>query len=115
MAGLFGILKGPKDDACHDQFIKDLEAKLTCFASVDPDPQDVFSLLQFMYSLPLKYADDKMLYWMFMAVHTLAVDLVSRLDSKDAKALYDQYSSDYPKWERLPAQKNTLKALKKMI
>ena len=110
--GLFGITKGPGDDPCHDRFAEELEAKLTEFASGNPVSGEVYSLLSFMYTVPLKYKDDNLIYWMFAAVHTLACDLISRLDREDAEKLYEQYIKDYPRWERLPAQQKTIKALK---
>ena len=67
-----------------------------------------------MYSVPLDHKDDHIIYWMPAAVHTLAFDLISRLSSEDTMVLYDQYSHDYPRRERLPTQKKTLKALKDM-
>ena len=92
-AGLFGITKGPKDDPCHDQFAEDLTAKINEFAASDPASEEIRSLLEYMYRIPLNYKDDSMIYYMFAAVHTL------------------KYSRNYPRWERLPAQKKVLKAL----
>ena len=111
-AGLLGLAKGPKDDPCHDQFAKDLETAISEFAASDPDPEEVYALLNYMYSIPLKYRDNNIIYWMLAAVHTLAFDLISCLRKEDAVILYDQYNCDYPRRERLPAQKKTLKALK---
>jgi len=68
-----------------------------------------------MYSVPLKHRDNNMIYWMFTAVHTLALDLIACLDRPDAEALFLKYGRDYPRWERLPAQKKTLKALKAVM
>jgi len=113
--GLLGITKGPKDDPCHERFADDLESRLQALESGDPDPEDVYSVLEFMYTVPLKYKDNHMVYWMFLAVHSLALNLTSRLAAEDAERLYEQYGSDYPRWERLPAQKKTLKALKSRI
>lgn len=110
--GLLGITKGPKDDPCHDRFAEDLEQKLKEFAAAEPAPEEVCSLLEFIYSAALKNRDNNMVYWMFTAVHTLALDLIRLLDRADAGKLYQQYSKDYPRWERLPAQKKTLKELK---
>lgn len=113
--GLFGIIKGPKDDPCHEKFGKDLEEKLNELAASGPGPEEVSSLLEYMYSMPLQYRDNKLVYWMFAAVHILATDLIRYLDSSDAKKLYQQYQKDFPRWERMPAQKKTLKALKERI
>lgn len=111
--GLLGITKGPKDDPCHDQFIDDLQKKIAAFSDSQPASAEVYTLLDFMYTAPLSRRDDHMVYWMFMAVHTLAFDLIDRLCAEDAEKLYLQYMENYPRHEQLPAQKKTLKALKK--
>ena len=113
--GLLGITKGPKDDPCHDQFANDLEAKLKELEVSGADPEEICSLLEFLYTIPLRHKDNNMIYWMFTAVHVLALDLIRFLDWADAKKLYEQYSRNYPRWERLPAQKKTLKALKDIV
>ena len=116
-AGLLGITKGPKDDPCHDRFADDLAEKLKMFSAKDPSSGEVRSLLEYMYGIPFQYRENHMIYWMFTAVHSLVLDndLISRLNRADAQKLYEQYSKDYPRWERLPAQKRTLKALKAMM
>ena len=116
-AGLLGITKGPKDDPCHDRFADDLAEKLKMFSAKDPSSGEVRSLLEYMYEIPFQYRENHMIYWMFTAVHSLVLDndLISRLNRADAQKLYEQYSKDYPRWERLPAQKRTLKALKAMM
>ena len=116
-AGLLGITKGPKDDPCHDRFADDLAEKLKMFSAKDPSSGEVRSLLEYMYEIPFQYRENHMIYWMFTAVHSLVLDndLISRLNRADAQKLYEQYSKDYPRWERLPAQKRTLKVLKAMM
>ena len=111
-AGLFGLTKGPEDDPCHDKFAEDMEAALKEVAAAAPEPEEVSSLLEYIYTVPLRHKDNNMIYWMFTAVHTLALCLVQFLDRAQAQRLYERYSRDYPRWERLPAQKKTLKALK---
>lgn len=114
-AGLFGLTKGPKDDPCHDRFAEELGAKIKEFASGDPVSGEVYLLLAYMYSVPLKYKDDSMVYWMFTAVHSFSYDLICRLNREDAEKLYNKYVEDYPRWERLPSQKKILKDLKNKI
>ena len=110
--GLFGITKGPKDDACHDQFAEELETKLKELILCKPATDVLCDLLEYMFTIPLSWKENHMIYWMFAAVHLLALDLVPLLSGQDAQRLYEQYSRDYPRWERLPAQKSMLKALK---
>ena len=84
-AGLFGLTKGPEDDPCHDQFADDMDARLKEVAAADPDSEEVSSLLEYIYTVPLRHKDNKMIYWMFTAVHTLALCLVKFLDRADAQ------------------------------
>ena len=88
------------------------EIKTGIRAASGPDPEEIGSLLEYIYTIPLRHKDNNMIYWMFTAVHILALDLVRFLKKEDAQRLYDRYRRDYPRWERLPAQKKTLKALK---
>ena len=111
-AGLLGITRGPKDDPCHDVFADELKTKLEQFAAEEPDPEETRILLEYIYSVPLKHRDNNMIYWMFMAVHSLTDGLICCLDREDAQKIYKQYESYYPRWERLPAQNKILKALR---
>ena len=50
--------------------------------------------------------------WMLIAVHGLTEELTGFLDPADAKALYDDYSARFKRWERLPNQVELLRRLK---
>ena len=111
--GIFGLKGGPADDPCHDRFAADLEALLGEFARSDPAPAEIRQVLEYMYSVPLAHRDSKTAYWMLIAVHGLALDLAERLPREESAPLRAKYAGDYPRWERLPVQKQTLAALKK--
>ena len=109
--GLLGMGSGPAADPCHDRFAQELEALLHRMDSL-PSSQ-LFQALSFIYTAPFAHRGNPSAYWMLQAVHGLTVPLIPRLSPEDAQALRTQYQEDYPRWERLPAQKQVLAALKR--
>lgn len=108
--GLLGMGNGPASDPCHDRFAQELESLLRRMDSLPSS--ELFQALSWIYNAPLSHRDIPTAYWMLQAVHGLTVPLIPRLSPEDARALRMQYQEAYPRWERLPAQKQVLAALK---
>ena len=109
--GIFGLKGGPSDDPCHDRFADELRALLDQYASEEHRPEEVREVLSYIYTVPLAHREPKSAYWMLVAVHGLTLVLVEALDPASAAALRRRYATDYPRWERLPVQKQVLAAL----
>ena len=111
--GLFGVGGGPAADPCQEKFPRQLEAALKALARTEPASGEVRQVLEYLYHSPLPYRQgDQTVYWMLTAVHGASLDLIPRLTPEDAGAMWERYRQDYPRWERLPAQKKVLAALK---
>ena len=111
--GLFGMGKKPADDPCHDRFADDMEKALKEFLTQSPSSAEVYEVLSYLYRLPGEHKDPLSIYWMLCAVHSLTLPLTDLLSPDDAQKLCTQYSSDFRRFERLPAQEQVYKALKK--
>ena len=99
--GLLGVGGGPAADPCQEEFPRQLEAVLSALERTEPASGEARQVLEYLYRTPLPYRQgDQTVYWMLTAVHGLSLDLISRLTRQD-----------YPRWERLPAQKQVLAAL----
>lgn len=109
--GLLGIGGGPKQDPCHDQFVADLTSALGKIADTRLASNELKEILEYIYWAPLAYRDNQMAYWMLLAVQGLTVELISGLARQDAAELWDRYRDAYPRFERLPVQKQVLNAL----
>ena len=110
--GIFGLKGGPKDSPCHDRFIEDLAGALKDLSASGAGPEEIREVLSYLYRAPLENKNQKSAYWMLLAAHGLTFDLIDCLTPEGAAALYDRYAEDYPRWERLPVQKNVLSRLK---
>ena len=113
--GIFGIGKKPADDPCHDRFVADLKDWLETFSETEPDSAAVREVLSLIYLAPKKYPEPKSAYWMLVAVQGLTIELIPRLTAEDAAALDAEFRAAYKRWERLPAQKQILNALNRVV
>lgn len=112
--GLLGMGKGPADDPCHDRFAELLEAELQAFSAHIPSPEEVRSVLEYIYRIPLEHRKLRTAYWMLLAVHGLTLSLIDQLSSSAAEELWFWYGKEYPRWDRLPVQKRVLSALNRV-
>ena len=111
--GLLGLKPGPADDPCHDRFADDLEAALAEYTAEEPSSEETSAVLEYIYTVPTEHREPISIYWMLVAVHGLTQPLIGRLSPADANRLAQLYAGAYRRWERLPAQKQALAALKK--
>ncbi len=112
-AGLFGLTPGPADDPCHDRFVSELEELLRSLSESSPSSAEAAEVLRFLFEAPALHREPKSLYWMLIAAQGLASDLVDFLGREDAAALAKSYSAQYPRRDRLPAQRELLKKLER--
>lgn len=110
--GIFGLKGGPATDPCHDRFVDELTTAIGDYAAQEPSSAERTEVLSYMYAVPLEHREPRSAYWMLIAVHGLSLQLIEGLDPADAAALCKSYGKAYPRWERLPVQKNVLSALK---
>ena len=110
--GLLGMGGGPDRDVCHDAFVRDLTAAMQELAQSAVPSDDLRGILEYMYEIPLRHRDNSLAYWMLLAVQGLTAELIPRLEPRDASELLRRYRDAYPRFERLPVQKNVLSSLK---
>ena len=63
--------------------------------------------------MPTEHREPLSAYWMLLAAHGTVLDLIPMLSPADAAELMKEYGKLYRRWERLPVQKNVIKALQK--
>lgn len=109
--GVFGFGRKSSDDPCHSRFMEAFEELMNAVAAEGLDSAELREMLAYIYRAPAENREPQAVYWMFMAVHGLTLELAGQLSREDAEALWSEYRKVYPRWERLPAQKKVLSAL----
>ena len=110
--GLLGMGEKLSNAPCHDAFAEALTALLEGLPD-QADATQVCRMLDFIYRAPFAYPDvHQSVYWMLIAVQGLTRQAIACLRPEDARVLHAWYEKAYPRWERLPVQKQVLAALK---
>lgn len=110
--GLLGMGERLSNAPCHEAFLDALRAWLDALPA-QADAAQVCQALGFIYRAPFTYPDvHPSVYWMLIAVQGLTFTAIELLQPGDAKALHAWYEKAYPRWDRLPAQKQILSMLK---
>ena len=102
--GLLGFGRSPAHDPCHDLFSDRLQMALKS-AEDGVLPAEAAELLRLIYNAPVENENNKLAYWMLIAVQAHTKDSIRFLTKEDAAALLVQYNEMYPKRTRLPVQK----------
>lgn len=110
--GIFGMGVGPGDLPCHGQLLEKLKALLSDIAGRGAPSGEVRDALEVMLRDPAPLQGGAAAaYWTLLAAQGLGLELVGLLSCADAAELYARYKSDYPRFKRLPVQKQVLAAL----
>lgn len=112
LAGIWGMGEDPRSHHCHDQFYQEVDAWVTEFLYTQPDAAAAAEAVRII----LAAADerrDRESYWYSFAAQSHVVPMIPWLTAADAGAIADWYDTVYTKLERLPAQRNMYKALRK--
>ena len=110
--GLLGFGRSLKDDPCHDRFDGRVREAVDGICAASPTPEDAEKTV----SLLLRY-DARgwplAAQWMLRAMERHALPLIPFLAPEAAAVFQKEYAARYKAWERLPAQQEVFKALKR--
>ena len=110
--GLFGWGDDPRKDPCHMGFYEDVERWTKAFLADSHDQTAVFEAVSYMLRIPAEYRGHQG-FWFMYAAQCLARDMIPMLTAQQCGSLRDFYDGAYRKCDRMPAQKELYKLLKK--
>ena len=112
MDGLFGWGDDPRKDPCHMHFYEGVEKWAEDFLKTDPDAEETFRAVRFILEAPKEHREEKS-YWFLFAAQGLTRKMIPRLTKEACNFLRSYYDENYPKRDRMPAQNEVYKLLKK--
>ena len=110
--GLLGFGRSLKDDACHDRFDERIAQAVEKICQAAPDPDQAEKAIRMLISRTDLQAWPLAAQWMLRAIERHSLPLIPFLSREAASGLYREYADRYRPWDRLPVQKEVLKALK---
>ncbi len=111
--GLFGFGHSLQDDPCHARFDERVEKAVAQICALPPSPEEAERAVRLLLPKNDPASWPLAAQWMLRAIERHAIPLIPFLSSGAAAAFLREYTDRYKRWERLPAQKELFKALKK--
>jgi len=111
-AGAFGLGDDPRKHECHEDFFEDVGCWVQEFLEENPDSGEIVQAVCWI----LKAADahrDTDVYWPMYAAQGHAGALIPHMPREDSAQLLQWYEQAYPKEDRLPAQQEVCRLLRK--
>lgn len=111
MDGFLGFGRALKNEPCHDHFDVRVKEAVESIRAASPTPEDAARVVGML----LRYDPagwPQPAQWMLRAVERHTMPLIPFLTPENAAAFQKEYAARYKRWERFPAQKEVLKALK---
>ena len=109
--GLFGMGHSLQNDPCHERFDERVEQAVNAICASVPSSEEAKEAVQRLLSEAAS-AWPLAAQWMLRALERHALPLIPFLSPDDAAQLQKEYAIRYKPWDRLPVQKQVLKALK---
>lgn len=112
MDGVFGWGDDPRQDPCHMRFYEGVQQWVENFLKTAPDSEDTFRAVRFILREPSLHQGESC-FWFMYAAQGLTRTLIPLLDRTQCNLLREYYDASYPKRDRMPAQNEVYKLLKK--
>ena len=109
--GLFGFGHSLKDDACHDRLDEKVSETVSDIIKRGPSPGEAERAVRTLLASREERFPREAARWMLRAVERHALKLIPFLDRSAAGKIMSEYTRRYRPWDRLPAQKEVLRAL----
>ena len=113
--GLLGFGHSLKDDSCHERFDERVQQAIGQICNITPSPEQAERAARLLLTRDDLPSWPLAAQWMLRAIERHSIPLIPFLSEEAAAAFLKEYSARYKRWERLPAQKEVLKALKKKV
>lgn len=111
-AGFWGMGDDPRRHHCHDVFYEEVGAWVSEYLNTHPYSWEVAAAAKYI----LEAADlnrDKEAFWYTFAAQSHVAQMILWMNPSECRELADWYDTKYTKIERLPAQKDLYKKLRK--
>lgn len=110
--GVFGFGNDPRNNPCHEAFFAAGGQWAETFANSQPEQEQILEAALFILEEPLQYKE-KECYWYMFASHANLKPLIPIMTGETAKMVLERFETLYPRRDRMPLQKELLKALAK--
>ena len=109
-AGAFNMGDDPRKDACNQVFYEKVGQWVSAFLEAKPSSAEAAQAAEWILGYPASHRKSGT-YWMTYAAQGHAIALVPSLEREAALGLKRAFEEQYPRRDRLPVQRELMKAL----
>lgn len=111
-AGAFNMGDDPRRHSCHEQFYEDVAHWTTGFLAEDPTAEQAEAAVRWILESAAAHRDEDV-YWYMYAAQGHTKNLIPRMEARACAELAAWYDETYPVLDRMPAQQEVYRLLKK--
>lgn len=111
-AGAFNMGDDPRRHSCHEEFYEAVGAWVESFLEEDPTAQQAAEALQWLLEAAAENRG-RDVYWYMYAAQSHGKGLIPLVSRETCESLMQWYDRTYPALDRLPAQQEIFKLLRK--
>ena len=109
-AGAFGMGDDPRKDACNQIFYDQVGQWAAAFREADPTAREAAQAANWILEYPARHRGSGT-YWMTYAAQKHVREFLALVEPNEAEKIRVEFARMYPKNDRLPVQKEVLRAL----
>ena len=109
-AGAFGMGDDPRKDACNQIFYEQVGQWAAAYKESEPAAREAAEAARWILEYPARHRSSGT-YWMTYAAQKHAQGLITLVEPAEAEKIRVEFLRLYPRNDRLPVQKELLRAL----
>lgn len=109
--GLFGFGADPRKDECHERFYADMQTAVDAMVKEPIAADEAYAVADLILTFGSEPDCPDVAHWTLISVQKLLLPLLPLMEEQHKHALYQWYNAHVPRFERLPIQKEVIKAL----
>lgn len=110
--GFFGMSRDPKNDQAHVRFYESIGQLVDYFLAVGQEPGDIVEAARFLLGAAAERREMDS-FWFTYAAQSHVSAMIPHMSAADCRELADWYDTRYTKLERMPAQRQVYKQLRR--
>ncbi|MBQ3373033.1 MAG: hypothetical protein IJG40_07870 [Oscillospiraceae bacterium] len=111
--GVFGMPDSARSSPVHMEYYNAVEAAVNEYLSAAPQVEETDEAVRFLLMASEEYPCSNLATWMLIAIQRQALPLIPLMSDEKRAELYTWFNAHVPRLQRLPAQRDIIKALKK--
>ena len=111
--GMFGMADSARNSPIHMEYYQAVETAVKEALSNSPDSTAADEAVQFLLTAEEAYPCSTLASWMLVAIQNHALPLIPLMSKEKREELFTWFNKHVPRLQRLPVQREIIKALKK--